>query len=339
MLIQPHRRRFLGLAAAAPLVAARPVWAAGQSITILIWGTTWQSVMKEIAANFTAATGIEIVLQTQTTSGESLAKLQAMKANPSVDVWFTTSSVAERAVKDGDLFVDLPMAQLPNSKDLDAASMTPRWIAAYAYPLGIIYRPDMVKGTITGWEDLWQDRFANQIGAPAPSSYQARMLLIATLLAGGSIDNVDPGFAKLKAWKKNVAFWYTSDAQARKALAQGEIAVLIAPPSGAKSVREQGARVEMISPKPAPSLYDVMTILKTPKQDLSAKFVDFVLNAQSQSLIGAKMEMEPVNRNAPVPANLKAELPKDGDSVSFDENVINARFDGWSDRFKQIVLE
>lgn len=338
-MFQPDRRHLLGLAAAAPFAIGRPALAAGQSITILIWGTTWQAVMKDIAADFTKATGIDVQLQTQTTSGESLAKLQAMKGNPSVDVWFTTSSVAERAVKDKDLFAELPMAQLPNSRDLDAAAMTPNWIAAYAYPLGIVYRPDMVKAPITGWEDLWQDRFANQIGAPAPSSYQARMLLIATLLAGGSIDNVEPGFAKLKAWKKNVAFWYTSDAQARKALAQGEIAVLIAPPSGARAAREQGAKVEMISPKPAPVLYDVMTLVKTPKQELSAKFIDFVLGANAQSMIGTKMEMQPVNRNAAVPPHLLAQLPKPGDSVSFDENVINARFDGWAERFKQIVLE
>ena len=222
------RRLILGSAAALPLIQATSARAADQ-ITILIWGTTWQLVVKEIADKFTAATGIGINLTTQTTGGESLIKLQAMKADPTVDVWFTTSSVAERAVKDGDLFADLPTAEIPNLAQVEPGAKTPRWVGAYGYPLGIVYRPDLVKAPITQWEDLWNPAFANQIGAPAPSSYQGRMLLIAALLAGGSIDNVDPGFAKLKAWKNNVAFWYTSDAQARKALAQGEIAVLIAP--------------------------------------------------------------------------------------------------------------
>lgn len=337
MSIELKRRHILGFAAAAPFLA-RPAFAA-DSITVLIWGTTWQSVMKDIAANFTTATGINVVVQTQTTSGESLAKLQAMKGSPAVDVWFTTSSVAERAVKDGDLFVDLPMTAIGNAKDVDRGAMTSRWIAAYAYPLGIIYRPDMVKEPITSWEDLWSDRFVNKIGAPAPSSYQGRMLLIATLLAGGDITNVEPGFAKLKAWKKNVAFWYTSDAQARKALAQGEIAVLIAPPAGAKTVRDQGAPVKMISPKPAAAMFDVMTMLKTPKQEMAARFIDYVLRADSQSSIGVKMEMEPVNRLASIPAVLKESLPAPGDSVTFDENVVNAQIDAWSTRFKQLVLE
>lgn len=337
MSIELKRRHVLGFAAAAPFLA-RPAFAA-ESITILIWGTTWQSVMKDIAANFTAATGINVVVQTQTTSGESLAKLQAMKGAPAVDVWFTTSSVAERAVKDGDLFVDLPMAAIGNAKDLDKSAMTTRWIAAYAYPLGIIYRPDMVKEPITAWEDLWSDRFVNKIGAPAPSSYQGRMLLVATLLAGGSIADVEPGFAKLKAWKKNIAFWYTSDAQARKALAQGEIAVLIAPPSGAKTVRDQGATVKAVCPRPAAALFDVMTMLKTPKQAIAAQFVDYVLRADSQSKIGTQMEMEPVNRLATVPAILKEALPAPGDSVTFDENVVNAQIDAWSTRFKQLVLD
>ena len=334
-----NRRLLLGAAASAPLIGARGARAAEKSLTILIWGTTWQAVMKGIAEEFTAATGIGIQVQTQTTSGESLVKLQAMKADPTIDVWFTTSSVAERAVKDTALFAEIPLAKLANAKDVDKDAQTAHWIAAYAYPLGIVYRPDMVKGTITGWEDLWSDRFVNQIGAPAPSSYQARMLLIATLLAGGSIDDVQPGFAKLKAWKKNVAFWYTSDAQARKALAQGEISVLIAPPSAAKSVRDQGAKVEMISPKPSPALFDVMTIVKTAKQEMAAQFIDFVVGANPQAQIASKMQMQPVNRLAPIPPELQAELPAPGASVSFDENVINARFDKWSDEFKQTVVE
>jgi putative spermidine/putrescine transport system substrate-binding protein len=255
-----------------------------------------------------------------------------------VDVWFTTSSVAERAVKDGNLFVDLPAASMPNLANVEAGAKTKRWVGAYGYPLGIVYRPDLVKAPITKWEDLWGPAFVNQIGAPAPSSYQGRMLLIAALLNGGSIDNVDPGFAKLKAWGKNVAFWYTSDAQARKALAQGEISVLIAPPSGAKAVRDQGAQATMICPNPAPLLYDVMTLVKTKQQALGAKFIDFVLAADSQSAIALNMENSPVNRLASVSDRVKAQLPKPGDGVSFDEDVVNAHIDAWSDKFKQAVL-
>ncbi|HWK47625.1 MAG TPA: extracellular solute-binding protein [Stellaceae bacterium] len=333
------RRSLIVSAAALPLLRPTSVLAQGQSITILIWGTTWQLVMKGIAEKFTAATGIAVNLMTQTTGGESLVKLQAMKADPTVDVWFTTSSVAERAVKDGDLFADLPTAQIPNLKNVYPDAIKPRWVGAYAYPLGIVYRPDLVKQPITSWEDLWSSRFVNQIGVPAPSSYQGRMLLLASVLAGGGIDNVEPGFEKLKALSKNVAFWYTSDAQARKALAQGEISVLIAPPSGAKTVRNQGVEVTMISPKPAPVLYDVMTLVKTKRQELGARFIDFVLSTESQAQIATDMENEPVNRFASIPDRLKGQFPKDGDTVAFDEDVVNARIDAWSDRFKQVVAQ
>jgi putative spermidine/putrescine transport system substrate-binding protein len=335
---QIGRRLLLGATAALPLLRTGAARAEDQSITVLIWGTTWQLVMKGIAEKFTAATGIGVNLMTQTTGGESLIKLQAMKADPTVDVWFTTSSVAERAVKDGDLFVDLPTAQMPNLAEVEAGAKTKRWVGAYGYPLGIVYRPDLVKVPITKWEDLWGPAFVNQIGAPAPSSYQGRMLLIATLLAGGTIDNTDPGFAKLKAWGKNVAFWYTSDAQARKALAQGEIAVLIAPPSGAKAVRDQGAKVTMICPKPAPLMYDVMTLVKTKKQAMGAKFIDFVLSTDSQTAIALNMQNAPVNPKASVLPDVQAQLPKPGDGVSFDEDVVNAHIDAWSDKFKQAVL-
>ncbi len=339
MFTSLDRRRFLSAAAAAAIAGAPSARAQGKSITVLIWGTTWQLVMQGIAAEFTKQTGCAVELMTQTTSGESLAKLQAMQANPVVDVWFTTSSVADRAVKDDGLFVDLPAAAMPNLQQLIPGAATPRWAAAYAYPLGIIWRPDMVKQPISSWNDLWDPRFKNQIGVPAPSSYQARMLLVAAILGGGGIENIDPGFDRLKALSPNVAFWYTSDAQARKALAQGDISVLVGPPSGAKAVRDQGAAVTMISPKPAPLLFDVMTMVKGAKQDLAASFIDFVLNTASQEAIVTKMQNEPVNKATAVPAELKSEYPAPGDGVSFDEDVVNRNIDAWSDRFKQVVAQ
>jgi putative spermidine/putrescine transport system substrate-binding protein len=196
----------------------------------------------------------------------------------------------------------------------------------------------MVSKPITSWEDLWDKSFANKIGLPGPTSYQARMILTATLLAGGSIDNIEPGLQKLRALKDNVAFWYTSDAQARKALAQGDIALLVAPPAGAKMVRDQGAKVEMICPKPATGLFDVMTLLNGPKQEMGAAFINYVINQTSQEIIANTMQNAPVNTHAELSPILKAELPKPGDSVFFDETIVNKDFDGWVARFNQVVL-
>lgn len=337
----PNRRAFLSaMATTAALGMAGPALAQDSNINILIWGTSWNLAFEEISANFTEETGIGVTLTTQTTSGESLAKIQAQRGNPpEVDVWFTTNAVAERAVKDDELFVDLPPEAMTNLEHLLPGSYAPRWAAAYAYPLGIVYRPDLVDAPITSWEDLWDPRFANKLGIPAPSSYQARVILVASLLAGGGEHDIEPGLEKLKELNPNVAFWYTSDAQARKALAEGEIAVLVAPPSGAKTVRDAGVEVAMISPAPAPMMYDVMTILKGGQEDLAAQFVNYVIGDEAQSIIAANVQNMPVNVNAAVPEELQSQYPTADAAVTFDEDLINANFDDWSNRFKLTVSQ
>jgi putative spermidine/putrescine transport system substrate-binding protein len=332
------RRAVLAASSMLPLARAGGAQAEDRKITLLTWGTNWALGIDQIAANFTRDSGISVELVTQTVSGESLVKLQAMKGHPTVDVWFTTSSVAERAVTDHDLFAALPADKMSNWNDVAEAARHERWVGGYGYPLGIVWRPDMVSKPITSWEDLWDKSFANKIGLPGPTSYQARMILTATLLAGGSIDNIEPGLQKLRALKDNVAFWYTSDAQARKALAQGDIALLVAPPAGAKMVRDQGAKVEMICPKPATGLFDVMTLLNGPKQEMGAAFINYVINQTSQEIIANTMQNAPVNTHAELSPILKAELPKPGDSVFFDETIVNKDFDGWVARFNQVVL-
>ncbi|QEW23450.1 Spermidine/putrescine-binding periplasmic protein precursor (plasmid) [Paracoccaceae bacterium] len=332
-------RRALLAASAALGLAAAPALAQDKSITVMIWGTTWQLAVEQIAEQFTEETGIDVQMIAQSNSGESLAKLQAQRANPGVDVWFTTSSVANRAVKDDGLFAKIPVDKLSHASELVDGSYNEGWVAAYAYPLGIVYRPDLVEGEITSWEDLWKPEFSNALAIPAPSTYQGRIVLIASELAGGSIDDVDPGIEKLKELEPNVAFWYTSDAQARQALANGEVKVLVSPPSGAKTVRNEGVDVTMISPKPAAMMYDVMTIVKNGKEDMAAQFIDFMTSQSSQQIIAEKNQNMPVNATAAVPAELAGQYPKPEDTITYDEDKVNANYDSWNEKFLMTVSQ
>ncbi|MEI4473863.1 extracellular solute-binding protein [Frigidibacter sp. MR17.24] len=335
----PLSRRAVLAASALLGLAATPAFAQDKSITVMIWGTTWQLAVEQIAEQFTAETGIDVQMIAQSSSGESLAKLQAQRANPGVDVWFTTSSVASRAVKDDGLFAKIPVDKLSHTGEMIDGSYNEGWVAAYAYPLGIVYRPDLVDGEITSWEDLWKPEFDNALAVPAPSTYQGRIVLIASELAGGSIDDVDPGIKKLEALEPNVAFWYTSDAQARQALANGEVKVLVAPPSGAKTVRDQGVDVTMISPKPAAMMYDVMTIVKNGKEDMAAQFIDFMTSQSSQQIIAEKNQNMPVNATASVPEKLAGQYPHPEDTITYDEDKVNADFNGWNEKFLMTVSQ
>jgi spermidine/putrescine-binding protein len=323
--------------AAAISFTMAPVYAGSQSITVKSWGVTWDMGLRTIADNFTKATGIEVVAVPQATSTEGLVKLQAMKAKPSIDVWFTTASVAARAEQDHELFLPLDKAKLKNAPDLIEGALEQYWAAAYYYPLSIIYRPDMVGTPITGWKDLWAEKFKGQIAAPAIDMYQARLLLVSSLINHGNVNNIDPGFKGLEALAPNVATWYRSDSDARKAISMGEVSVLVAPPILAKAVADDGVTVKTISPAPSPVMFDVMMLVNTPKHDAAEKFIDYVLSPDSQAIL-AKSGEGSVNTHAELSADIVAVMPRPADQVAFDEHKINANIEAWTTRFTNQVV-
>jgi putative spermidine/putrescine transport system substrate-binding protein len=308
-----------------------------ESIAVQSWGVTWDMGLRTIADNFTKDTGIEVVAVPQSTSTEGLVKLQAMKDSPTIDVWFTTASVAARAKQDHDLFLALDKAKLTNAPELIGGALEEYWAAAYYYPLSIIYRPDMVSSPITGWKDLWDSKFKGQIAAPSIDIYQARLLLVSALINGGSVDNIDPGFKGLQDFAPNVATWYKSDSDARKALSMGEVSVLIGPPILARAVSDDGVAVKVLSPNPTPVMFDVMMLVNTPKQEASQKFIDYVLSPESQAIFAEGSE-GPVNTAAKMAPDVAEAMPKQEDQVSFDEAKINAQIEEWTTRFTSEVV-
>lgn len=325
------------VAIASVLFAGTPALAESGKLTVQIWGSTWQSAFEEIAKTFEKKTGIKVEPVTQSTSGEGLVKLQAMKAKPTIDVWFTTSSVAARAATDQELFAKIPSTGLANVAALNPNAHTADWVAAYYYPMGIIYRTDEVKTPITSWRDLWKPEFEGRLAVPSVGIYQGSMLLVAATLEGGSIDDVDPGFAALKKLRPNVALYYGSDAQARQSIAQGEASVLVGQPSHAKRLRDEGLKVKMVSPKPAPMMFDVMMIVRSGNEANAAKFIDFVSTPEMQEIISIKTGMAPVNPAAKPSPELVDSLPAPGDGIAFDNGKLNAAIGGWTERFNREI--
>jgi putative spermidine/putrescine transport system substrate-binding protein len=307
--------------------------AASQEIAVMAWGTTWEQGLQVVADKFEKQTGIHVVPVTQSGSADGYARLQSMQDAPKIDIWFSTSSLAARVTTDKKLFAPIPDASLSNLGVLIPGAKTPTWVAAYYYPLSIIYRPSLLKHPITAWSDLWKPEFKDSLAVPDVQTYQARMLMVAALTHGGSIDNVDPGFAALKQLRPNIAMFYGSDSDSRRALAQGEVSVLVGPPSQAKPLSDAGVDVAVVSPKPAPVMFDVMTLVNTPKQAIALKFIDFVLSAESQLTISTLYNMGPVNHTVKAAPELEAVLPKEPDQISFDEAKINDQVAKWNERF------
>ena len=94
-LAQP--RYFMAMLAALGMLAAAPASAQDKKITLLIWSSTWNGLIKPLAEQFTKDTGIAVDIEVEASSMEGLVKVQAMRGKPTADVWFTAQGVAQRA--------------------------------------------------------------------------------------------------------------------------------------------------------------------------------------------------------------------------------------------------
>jgi putative spermidine/putrescine transport system substrate-binding protein len=338
-----HRRALLAAtvclaAAGLSAFASTPVQAQEKRLTVMMWGATWERIFKPLSEEFKKETGITLEVVNQTTGIEGLAKIQATRAKPEVDVWFTSEQVAIRAMTDTGLFAPLPVDKIPNIKQLRPGAANDMFAALYYAPLGIVYRPDLVPGgKITSWNELWQPAFKNKVSLPVPSIFPGKMILIASLLNGGSINNIEPGLELLAKQKDQVAAFHSADAQARRALAQGEIWAMMTSPSAVNALKDQNIPAAMASPFPAPLFFEGMMMVRGGKEDLAAIFINKALSKEWQQHVTNVYNMGPARLDVPPSETFAAAMPKPGDEVVSDEKFLNENVGKWTERFNAMM--
>lgn len=332
------RRGFAAMAIS--LAACSGAFAQTKQVKVMTFGSTWERVLKPLAAGFKQETGIEIVPIIQNSSAEGLAKLQASRQSPGVDVWFTGEAIAMRAATDKELFVPLPKDKLPNLAQLIPGAYNDMFVAYWYFPTGIVYRPDLVPGgKVEAWSDIFKPGFKNALALPAPTVYPGRTILIASLLNGGSIDDVKPGIEFLGKMRDHVAMFNSSDTTARRALARGEIMAMIGSPSAVKELADQNIPVAMVSPKPTPLIFEGMMMVKNGNEEAAATFINRSLAADWQKHMTDVYNLGPVNKEVkPAEALLKV-LPTTENAVTFDEAKINQRLGEWTEEFNKAVAK
>lgn len=312
--------------------------AQGRQVKVMTFGSTWERVLKPLAPAFKQETGIEIVPVIENSSAEGLAKIQASRAAPGVDVWFTGEAIAIRAATDKELFVPLPKDRIPNLAKLMPGAAKDMFVAYWYFPTGIVYRPDLVPGgKIESWSALFTPPFRNAIALPAPTVYPGRTILIAALLNGGSIDDVKPGIDFLGREKDQVAMYNSSDTNARRALARGEIMAMIGSPSAVKELADQNIPVAMVSPKPTPLIFEGMMMVKNGNEDAAATFINRSLAADWQKHMTDVYNLGPVNTEVTPAAALVNVLPTPENAVTFDEAKINEHLGEWTEAFNKAI--
>jgi putative spermidine/putrescine transport system substrate-binding protein len=171
------------------------------SITVSTWGgDTEDSIRKFVQPKFEALTKATIVYDIGG-QGARYNKLIAQRNSPSSDVFLSTDEVVVQGLQQ-ELLLPPNMSNISNAKDIRTEALTigeaggcvPYTIIAYV--LG--YNSKRVQKPLTSWADLWRGDLANRLAFAAPAHTQMpALVIIAAELAGGGVNNIDPGFKLL----------------------------------------------------------------------------------------------------------------------------------------------
>jgi putative spermidine/putrescine transport system substrate-binding protein len=90
-----------------------------------------------------------------------------------------------------------------------------------------MYNSDIIKEPPKSYEILWDPKYRGKVAVP-PSNNQGapKLIIAAALLAGGSQQNPDPGFKKLKELKPNVHSFTEDYSIQAELMRQGEIVLM-----------------------------------------------------------------------------------------------------------------
>ncbi len=307
-------------------------------VVINTWGGAFLDAFNAVQPDIEKISGVKVKMTTHPGAAAGLSRLIAQKDNPQVDLFTGIESTAYDGGKAG-VFEELTPALVPNMANLPKELITPYGVSIWVSLRGIFYRADMVPFEIKKWEDLWDPRLKGKV-ATSILLDKGNFLIMAALLAGGSENNIEPGFEKVKALKPNLVLFYKTDSESIKFLEAGEAAVagwgilpnvykLLGPGSKYKFVIPE--KPQFLAPIP------VSLVKGRPNKEQSLKVINTILTKEIQEKLASHLGVVPALPGAKSPEKIRDIVPALKNIYKVNWDVVNANFDKWLERWNSEI--
>lgn len=269
------------VAAAAVLIGSTAALAAD---SLVVYSAGPKPLSAGLAEGFTKKTGIKVDLF-QATSGKVMARYQAEKANPQVDV--IVSASWGHAIN-LDAAGELLAYTSPNAAKVPGWLKTDSYVAQGAAALAIAYNTDAKITPPSEWADLAKPEYKDLVTMPDPGKSGSALTLVQGLVAKDG----------------NKAWTLFADLHANGMILPGANAAALNPVlQGAKAVvfgavdyivlgqKAKGEKIEVVYPSAGTVLAPrPVMIAKTSKNaDAAKQFVDYVLSEEGQTLVAKRL--------------------------------------------------
>ncbi|WP_160011477.1 polyamine ABC transporter substrate-binding protein [Rhizobium sp. 18055] len=289
------------LIASAALLALSPLAAHAQekTLTISVYAFAQDDFKSIVYDPFEAKCGCKLVVETGN-SVERLAKMEANKANPVIDMAVVSMADALSATRQG-LIDKIDTSKLSNFGKLYDIARDPNGdgmsVGYTFYATSIAYRSDKMK--IESWADLLKPEYIGHVAFPNVTTNQGPPALYMLGLAlGKDTPDLKAPIEALGEKKDEIVTFYEKSSQLVQLMQQEEI---WAAPIGRFSwagFTKLDVPVAWATPREGQTGgMNVMVMTKGSKnQDLAMQFMDFWLSTDIQTKLAEKLVDSPANK-------------------------------------------
>lgn len=338
-------RTFIAILAAAAITGAGPAARAqtpSQVLTVVSFGGKLDQAYKKATANFEKQFGATI-RWVPGTSTENAARISATRSNGEYDVAILDSLTYGGPQRLG-AFAKLDPAIVKNLADVGAAAKYPDESAvAIGFNLtGLFYNTKVFQergwAAPTSWDDLFRPEFCNNVGILHPNVAHGTTLLV--LLAGGDIEKVPDGIARLSKLKGCLRTLEPSSPKMEEKIQLGEYAIGVYGSVSVVTLAKNGNPVRFVAPKEGTvQTATTCSVVKGGNEKLAQEFCNALLDPSAQAILRDESLYVPSSGKVDIPDDLlrlglpTAEMVKS--AISLDSAKVAERRRDWARRVER----
>lgn len=319
-----------------------------KELVVAAYGGSFEKEFKaKVLPEFEKKYGVKVTYITGV-STDTLAKLQAQKDRPQIDVAIMDDGPQAQAKALG-LLEKIDPAKVPNlanvydiARDKDDVGVG-IGVVATGIAYNTKYFQDNKLQPPTSWTDLARPEFKGKLVLQAFSNtYGVHTLVMLARAGGGGEQNIEPGFAKMKEIAP-LAVTFEKSADVSNFFLQGQAVVAPWSTSRTYTLAAKGFPIEFVYPKEgAPALFVMASPVKNaPHPELAQTFIDFLLDELAQKTIAEAVFFGPTNKTVKLAEDVQKKVVYGEQGfqalTKMDWATINQNRAAWNERWSKEI--
>ena len=341
-------RKLLMLGAGLVALFAMGDAVAQTELVINSFGGAYEKKHRELVIEpFEKANNVKITVVTAY-SADMVAQLRAQKAAPRFDIVHLSGGLEATAAAEG-LLSPIKPEQLSNYADLYpfavqniAKGEGPAYSAAV---VGMLYDEKKTKPVPTSWLDITNPAYAGHLVLTDISNNWGLLgFLMINKVAGGSLDDINPGLEVIKKSLKGATVLSKSP-EIQQAFAQSDAWIAPYAQDYAFTLTSAGLPVKFVQPKEGAvfSPITVNLVAGRPNQALALKFIDYSLRAEASAGWAESFRYSPVNRKAKLSPEAAAGVLSGEEAtknlITFDPIKVGQMRAAWTEQWNRAIAK